>query len=61
VRLGRVTLPADVTRGRIIAKLAPAALRIPLALRERAGVRETVMVAAIYSLGSGADAMTVRL
>jgi hypothetical protein len=40
-------------------KVAPSALHISLALRERAGVRETVMAAATYILRGGADAMAV--
>jgi hypothetical protein len=40
-------------------KVARSALRIPLALGERAGVRETVMAAATYILRGGADAMAV--
>jgi hypothetical protein len=40
-------------------KVVRSALRIPLALGERAGVRETVMAAATYIRG-GADAMAVR-
>jgi hypothetical protein len=42
-------------------KVAPSALRISLALREMAGVRETVMAAATYILRGGADAMAVSL
>jgi hypothetical protein len=41
-------------------KVARNALRIPLALGERAGVRERVMAAATYILRGGADAMVVR-
>jgi hypothetical protein len=41
-------------------KIARSALRISLALRERAGVmRETVMAAATYIFRGGADAMAV--
>jgi hypothetical protein len=40
-------------------KVARSALQIPLALRERAGVRETVMAAATYIVWGGADAMAV--
>jgi Flp pilus assembly protein CpaB len=42
-------------------KLARSAPRISLALRERAGVRETVMATATYIFTGGADAMTVSL
>jgi Flp pilus assembly protein CpaB len=42
-------------------KVARSALRISLALRERAGVRETVMAAATYIFRGGADAMAVSL
>jgi len=41
-------------------KVARNALRIPLALWERTGVRETVMGAATYILRGAADAMIVR-
>jgi hypothetical protein len=41
-------------------KVVRSALLIPLALGERAGVRETVMAAATYILWGGADAMAVR-
>jgi hypothetical protein len=40
-------------------KVARRALRLSLALRERAGVRDTVMVAATYIFRDGADAMAV--
>jgi hypothetical protein len=40
-------------------KVAPSALPISLALRKRAGVRETVMAAATYIFRGGADAMAV--
>jgi hypothetical protein len=43
----------------IAMKVAPSALRISLALREMAGVRETVMAAATYIFRGGADAMAV--
>jgi hypothetical protein len=43
----------------VTVKVVRSALRIPLALRERAGVRETVMAAATYILRGGADAMAV--
>jgi Ni,Fe-hydrogenase I cytochrome b subunit len=42
-------------------KVARSALRIPLALGEMAGVRETVMAAATYILRGGADAMAVGM
>jgi hypothetical protein len=41
-------------------KVARSAPRISLALRERAGVRETAMAAATYIFRVGADAMAVR-
>jgi hypothetical protein len=41
-------------------KVARSALHIPLALWERDGVRETVMVSAAYIYRGGAGAMTVR-
>jgi hypothetical protein len=44
----------------VTVKVARSALRLPLALWERAGVRETVMAAATYVLSGGAGAMTVR-
>jgi hypothetical protein len=40
-------------------KVARSALQVPLDLRERVGVRETVMAAATYTLSDGADAMAV--
>jgi hypothetical protein len=42
-------------------KVVRSALRIPLALGERAGVRETVMAAATYILRGGADVMAVTV
>jgi hypothetical protein len=47
--------------GRVTVKVAQSALQIPLALWERAGVRETVMAAATYIVRGGADAMAVTL
>jgi hypothetical protein len=44
---------------RVTVKVVRSALRIPLALGEKAGVRETVMAAATYILRGGADAMAV--
>jgi hypothetical protein len=41
-------------------KVARSALRLPRALGERAGVRETVMAAATYIFRGGADAMAVK-
>jgi hypothetical protein len=40
-------------------KVAHSAVQLPLALRERAGVRETAMAAATYIVWGGADAMAV--
>jgi hypothetical protein len=45
--------------GLVTVKVTHSALRIPLALGEMAGVRETVMAAATYILRGGADAMAV--
>jgi hypothetical protein len=44
----------------VTVKVVRSALRIPLALGERDGVRETVMAAATSILRGGADAMAVR-
>jgi len=41
-------------------KVAPRALLISLALWERAGVRETIMVPTTYILKGGVGAMIVR-
>jgi Flp pilus assembly protein CpaB len=43
----------------ITVKVARSALQISLALRERAGVRETAMAAATHIVRGGADAMAV--
>jgi len=45
----------------VTVKVARSALQIPLALRERAGVMETVMAAATYIVRGGADAMAVSV
>jgi hypothetical protein len=42
-------------------KVARSKLEIPLALWERAGVRETVMTAVTYLVRRGADAMAVTV
>jgi hypothetical protein len=41
-------------------KVARGALQLPLALWERAGVRETGMATATYVFSGGVDAMAVR-
>jgi hypothetical protein len=46
-------------RGRTM-KVARGALQLPLALWERAGVRETGMATATYVFSGGVDAMAVR-
>jgi hypothetical protein len=51
---------APMSLSMVTVKVVRSALRIPLALGERAGVRETVMAAATYILRGGADAMAVR-
>jgi hypothetical protein len=58
-RLTRVKVTGTGRKQGVTVKLARSALRIPLALGEMAGVRETVMAAATYILRGGADAMAV--
>jgi Flp pilus assembly protein CpaB len=51
-----------VARARSVTmKAARRALRISLALRERAGVRERATAAATYIIRGGADAMAVSV